>query len=222
MHVLMLGRAVAVEEVAAHVHDGGVVPHHAHARLFGDLGYRCGLEVLLVRERDERVHVPGRQRHGHALLALGDGELRAVQALVLLGHLVQVDEQAIGQLAHGHGHAARAEVVAALDHAARVAAAEQALDLALHGRVALLHLGPARLERLQLVRLRRTRRAADAVAARAPAQKHDHVARGRRLAPHVVGRRRAHHRADLHALGGVAGMVQLVHLAGCQADLVAV
>ena len=43
-----------------------------------------------------------------------------------------------------------------------------------------------------------------------------------RLATHVVGRRRAHHRADLHALGGVAGMVQLVHLAGCQADLVAV
>ena len=222
MHVLVLGRAVAVEEVAAHVHDGGAVPLHAHARLFRDLGDGRGLEVLLVRERDERVHVLGRERHGHALLALGDGELRAVQALVLLRHLVQIDEQAVGQLAHGHGHAARAEVVAALDHAARVAAAEQALDLALHGRVALLHLGAAAFERFQLVRLRGTRGAADAVAAGAAAQQHHHVARRGRLATHVIGRGGAHHGADLHALRGVTGMVQLVHLAGRQADLVAV
>ncbi len=90
-----------------------------------------------------------RQRHGHALLALGDGELGAVEAVVLLGHAIQVDEQAVGQLAHGHRHAARAEVVAALDHAARVAATEQALHLALDRRIALLHLGAAALERLQ-------------------------------------------------------------------------
>ncbi len=38
----------------------------------------------------------------------------------------------------------------------------------------------------------------------------------------MVGRRRGHDRADLHALGHIAGVVDLVHLAGGQADLVAV
>ena len=38
----------------------------------------------------------------------------------------------------------------------------------------------------------------------------------------LAGGRRAHHRADLHALGHVAGVIQLVHLAGGKADLVAV
>ena len=32
----------------------------------------------------------------------------------------------------------------------------------------------------------------------------------------------AHHRADLHALGHIAGVVHLIHLPGGQADLVAV
>ena len=221
-HVLVLRRAVAVEEVAAHVHDGGAVPLHAHARLLRHRGDRGCLEVLFVRVADELVHVLGRQGNGHALLALGDGQLGAVKAVVLLRHLVEVDEQAVGQLADGHGHAARAEVVAALDQLASVAPTEQALDLALHGRVALLHLGAAAFERFQLVRLRGTRGAADAVAAGAAAQQHHHVARRGRLATHVIGRGGAHHGADLHALRGVTGMVQLVHLAGRQADLVAV
>ena len=42
------------------------------------------------------------------------------------------------------------------------------------------------------------------------------------LAADVVSRGRAHHRADLHALGDVAGVVDLIHLPGGQADLVAV
>ena len=49
----------------------------------------------------------------HALLRLGDGELGAVQTVVLLRHGVQVDVKAVGQLADGDGYAARAEVVAA-------------------------------------------------------------------------------------------------------------
>jgi hypothetical protein len=64
--------------------------------------------------------------------------------------------------------------------------------------------------------LRRSRRA------RAPAQKYDCVAGYRRLPAHVFRRDCAHHGAYLHALGGVAGMVQLGDLAGGQAYLVAV
>ena len=43
-----------------------------------------------------------------------------------------------------------------------------------------------------------------------------------RLAAHMVGRRGGNDRADLHALGHVAGVVHLVDLAGGQTDLVAV
>ena len=49
----------------------------------------------------------------HALLRLGDGKLGAVQTVVLLRNGVQVDVQAVGQLADGDRNAARAEVVAA-------------------------------------------------------------------------------------------------------------
>ena len=38
----------------------------------------------------------------------------------------------------------------------------------------------------------------------------------------IRDRGRAHHRADLHALGGVAGVVDFIHQPRCQADLVAV
>ena len=63
---------------------------------------------------------------------------------------------------------------------------------------------------------------ADAVTAGAAAQQDDHVAGGGALAAHVVGRGSAHNGADLHALGHVAGVIDLVHLAGSKADLVAV
>ncbi len=170
----------------------------------------------------ELVHVLGGERHGHALLGLADGELRAVEALVLLRNLVQVDVQAVRQLADRDGDATCTKVVTALDEAARVLAAEQALELALGGGVALLHLCAVLLEGLDVVRLGAAGCAADAVAAGAAAQKHDLIAGRGALAANVTRGRRAHHGADLHALRDVARVVQLVHLAGREADLVAV
>ncbi len=222
VHALVLGRAVGVKELAAHVHDGLAVPHHAQARLGRHSCHLGCLEVLLVSIADELGHVLGREGHGHALLALGDGQLSAVEALVLLRNLVEVNEQAVGQLADGHAHAAGAEVVAALDEAAGVLATEEALQLALDGRVALLHLGTAGLKALQLVGLGAAGGAANAVATGATAQKHDDVTRGRALAAHVLCRGGTHHGADLHALGHIARVIELVDLAGCQANLVAV
>ena len=62
---------------------------------------------------DELVHVLRGQSHGHTLLALADGQLSAVEAVILLGDLVQVDIQAAHlfmvsvlifklQIVHGH------------------------------------------------------------------------------------------------------------------------
>ena len=175
-----------------------------------------------MRTAQEFVHVVGCDGAGHAFLRLGNGELGAVEAVVFLRDLVQIDAQTVGELADGHRNAARAEVVAAFDQAARLATTEQALNFALLGRISLLHLGAARLQAVKVVLLGGTRRAADAVAASSPAQKHHDVARSRGFATHVVGRRGRHHRADLHALGNIAGVVQFVDLARCKADLVTV
>ena len=75
---------------------------------------------------------------------------------------------------------------------------------------------------MRIVCLGRAGGPADAVAARGAAQQDHHVPRHRALAAHVLFRRRCNHRADFHALGRIAGMVELVHDARRKADLVAV
>ena len=222
MNALVLGGAVGIQERTADVHDGAAVPFHAKARFLGYRGNHGGLEVFLVRVADELFHVFSGQGNAHALLALGDGKLGAVEAVVLLRNRVQVDEQAVAQLADGNGNAAGAEVVAALDKAACLAAAEQALDLALDRRVALLHLGARLLHAFHVLRFGGTGGAADAVTAGAAAQQHDLIARSGLFAAYMAGRGGAHHGAHFHALGHVTRVVQLVHLAGCQTYLVAV
>ena len=142
-HARVLGRAVGVQELAAQGDDGGAVPVHGQARLGNDLGHDHGREVFPGGRGDELLRVLGRNDHGHALLGLGDGKLGAVQAVVLAGHGVEINAQAVRELADGHRYAARAEVVAAQDHARDLRVAEQALQLALLGRIALLHLRAA-------------------------------------------------------------------------------
>ena len=106
-----------------------------------------------------------------------------------------------------------------LNQAGDLRVAEQALDFALGGRVALLHLGAAHLDRFLRVRLAGTGRTADSVTARAAAQQDDDVARLRLLAHHILLRGGADHRADLHALRHITGVVQLGDLAGRQAEV---
>jgi len=218
---VLLG-TVGVQELAADVHDGHAVPHHVQALLLGDFRHRGSLQILFGGDGDELVHVLRGKGHSHALLALADGQLGAVEAVVFLGDLVQVDVQTVCQLTDGHGHAARAEVVAALDHLARILAAEQALELALDGGVALLDLGTAVVEALKVVGLGGAGSAADAVTAGAAAQQDDDITGGRALAADVGSGRCTHHCADLHPLGHIAGVVDLIHLPGGKADLVAV
>ena len=98
---LVLGRTVGVEELAGQIDDGDAVPCHAHARLGGNLGDNGRLQVFLGGVAHELLDVTVGDGASHALLGLGDSELGAVQAVVLLGHGVQVHVQAVGKLAHG-------------------------------------------------------------------------------------------------------------------------
>ena len=221
-HVHMLLRAVGVQEFALDVADDIAVPAHDKARLRRHLGHDGGLQVFPVGCGNEFLRVLFRHHNGHALLALGDGKLGAVQPVIFFRYGVQVNGKAVGQLTDGDGNTARAEVVAALDHPRCFLCAEQALQLALHRRIALLHLCTAGLQALQLVGFGGPCRAAAAVAARAAAQQDHHVSGDGLLTAHVCLGHRAHHRADLHTLGDVARVVQLVHHTGGKADLVAV
>ena len=73
-----------------------------------------------------------------------------------------------------------------------------------------------------VVRFGRSRRAADAVTAGGTAQQNHHVARSGAFPADIGLGSRRDDCADFHALGRVAGVVDLVHDAGGQADLVAV
>ena len=130
--------------------------------------------------------------------------------------------EAVGQLAAGHGHAAGAEVVAALDEAGHFAVAEQPLQLAFFRGVALLHFRAAAFHGMHVVGLGGAGGPAAAVAAGLAAQQDDIVAGDGLFPPHVGRGSRADDRAHLHALGHVAGVIQLVHQSGGQTDLVAV
>ena len=80
---------------------------------------------------------------------------------------------------------------------------EQALELALGGRIALLDLRAAGLNGGGIVRFGGTGCAATAVAARATAEQDDHVARLGALAADIFLRGGADDSADLHALRSV-------------------
>ena len=218
----VLGDAVGIQEGTGQVHHLVAPPLHLQPGLLGDNGHHLGVQVFLSGLLAELFHVFGVQHHGHTLLGFGDGQLGAVQALVFLGHLIQIDPKARGQLADGHAHAAGAEVVAPLDEGGHAGVPEQPLELPFRGGIALLHLGAADLHTLLRVGLAGAGGAADAVTAGSAAQQHDHVPGDRLFPLHIGLGGGADHRADLHALGHVSGVVQLGDLAGGQADLIAV
>ena len=168
------------------------------------------------------VGVLGPYHAGHPLLAFGDSQFGAVQALVFFGNGVQVDHQAVRQFADGHRNTAGAEVVAAADQAGDLRLAEQTLQFPFFRRVALLHFAAAGFNGLDGVALGGAGGAAATVPSGASAQQDDDVAGFRHFPDHVFCRGSAHHSADLHSLGHIAGVVNFTDLAGSQADLVAV
>ncbi len=218
----MLGAAVGVQELTGHVNNCLAVPRHAQPPGAGDLRNLNRLKIFIRRRRNKPAGIRRAHNDRHAFLRFGNRKLGAVQPVVLARHGVQIDIQPVRQLADGNRYAARAEVIAAPDHAGNLRVPEQALELTLFGGVALLHLCAAGFQRFLGVALGGAGRAAAAVAPGAPAKQDDQVAGFRDLADNVARRGRADDRADLHALGDVARMVNLMHQPGRKADLVAV
>ena len=137
----MLHGTIGIQEVPAQVGDLAALPGHDHSRLFRDHSHPVGLQVFLLGGGNKGRHIFRCNHNGHTLLRLGNGQLCAVQAVVLLPHGVQVNPQAVGQLADGHGDTAGAKVIAALNQSGDIAVPEQPLNLPLLRSVALLDLG---------------------------------------------------------------------------------
>ena len=222
MDSLVLRCAIGIQEFARNIDDSIAAPRHEQARAFGNRGNHDGFEIFLMRIADEFLDVLGSQSNRHALLALGNSQLSAIETIIFLGNHIQINGQTVAQFADGNGNATSAKVVAALNQAARIAAAEQALNLTLDGSVALLHLGARGLDTVNILRFRGAGRTSNAIAARAATKQHDLVARSRALATHVVCRSRAHNGADFHALGHITGMIEFMNLASREANLVTI
>ena len=218
----VLLRAVGIEELAGQIDNRHALPRHAQTGFGGHFRHDGRFKVLAVCRRKERINILRRKHNRHPFLRFGNRQLRAVQTVVLLRHFVQINQQAVRQFADCHGHAARAEVVAALNQAGDFAVTEEALELAFGRGIALLHLRAARFDGFQLMGFRRTRCAAAAVAPGAPAKEDNLVAGGRHFAADVLLRRSADHRADFQTLGGIARMVHFIHQPRCQSNLVAI
>ena len=218
----MLRGAVRIQKFPADIHDRPPVPVHPQAGLLPHHRYRAGLQVFLRRQGQEGLRVLRGHDHRHTLLAFGNGQLRAVQALIFFRHGVQVDFQPVRQLADGHADAAGAEVVAALNHTGRLSVSEKPLQLPLLRRVSLLDLRAAGFHAMGVMRLAGAGRSPDTVPAGAAAQENDHIPRGGPLPAHVFLRGGGDDRADFHPLRRVAGMIKLIHDARRQANLIAI
>ena len=133
--------AVGVEESSAQVDDFLAAPVHDEAAGVGDVGDVDAFEVFLVGLGDEITDFRAVDADGHAFLGFGDGEFGAVEAVVFFRDGVEVDDEGGGDFADGDGDTAGSEVVADLDFAGEFRVAEQALDLAFGGGVALLDFG---------------------------------------------------------------------------------
>ena len=193
-----------------------------HASAVRDAGDDRRFKVFAVSEGEEFLRVFRGNDDGHALLRFADRELRAVKAFVLLRNGVEVDIETVRKLADRDGNAAGAEIVAAFDEGGGFAVHEQALQLPFLRGVALLHLRAAGREGGYVVGFRRTRGAAAAVAAGASAEQDHDIAGKWLIAPYVFNGSGADDSADLHMLRKVTFVIDFVHKAGGEADLVAV
>ena len=218
----MLTHTVGIQERTVHLHNGIAPPFHNQPWFLGDFRHFRRFEVFFISQLGEFTQMLGTDNHSHALLRFGDGQFRAVKALVLFLHRIQIDGKARSQFADSHGHTARTKVVAALNHAADNRIAEQALNLALRGRIALLHFGTAGGQGFFRMFLRGTGGPAAAITAGTPAHEHDDITGSRHFPYHIGLRCSGDYRADFHALGHVAFVVNFPYLPRSQTNLVAV
>ena len=87
----MLRRAIGIQEFARNIDDSIAAPRHEQARAFGNRSNHDGFEIFLMRITDEFLDVLSSQSHRHALLALRNSQLSAIETIIFLGNHIQID-----------------------------------------------------------------------------------------------------------------------------------
>ena len=214
--------AVGVKEGPADIHNNPAPPAHHQARFFRHHCHGHCFQVLLSGIGQEPVHIRRVNHNRHPFLGLGNGDFRSIQTRVFLRHLVKINLKPGSQFPDGNRHAACSKVIALLYEAAHLRAAEHPLDFALRGGISLLHLCAAHFNGRRGVDLGGTGGPADAVAARASAQKDDDITRVGSLTDYIFSGGSAHNRADFHPLRHITRMIHLFYISGGKANLVAI
>ena len=218
----VVARSGAVDERAGKVAYLRTVEVHPHPARIGYVRHMGRTDIVRRTEFHEALLIGRFDHHRHSLLGLAYRELGLIEAGVFDGDTVQVYVESGSEFAYRYTDAARAEVVGFLYKFRHLRAAEEALELALLGGVALLDLGSAALERGFGMLFRRAGGAADSVAAGGTAQKQYYVARDGTFAAHLRGLYGANYGADFHALGSIAVGIDLPYVGGSETDLVSV
>ena len=135
--------AVGIKKRAGYVHDGSAAPFQDQTGFFRDMGQGSRLEVLLGCIGQELLLIFRSDNDSHTLLGFGDSQLGAVQALIFFRDEVEVYFKTVGKLADRDTDTARSEVIALFDHVRDLGSAEETLELALCGGIALLDLSAA-------------------------------------------------------------------------------
>ena len=222
LHGNVLLGTVTVQEVSRKINDILSVPVCDETIGIGDVCYVRRLEVLLMCECEEALHILRRDNHGHTLLRLGDRKLCAIETGILLRNLIEVDVETIRELTDRDGYTAGTEVVAALDQLTCLRITEETLQLTLLRCITLLNLCAVLLEGLHIVRLGGTGGTTDTITTGTTAEEDDDITRCRNLTTYVLCRCGCDDGTDLHTLCNIARMIDLIDEAGREADLVTI
>ena len=218
----VLPDAVGVQKIAADIYNFAAAPAHNQRIFIRYLGDNVRLHVFRVRVLQKFRQIFRRQHDRHAFLRFGNCQLGAVKPLVLFAHGVQINIEPVRQFADRYSHAARAEIVAALNQPTDFRVSEQPLDFPLGKRIALLNFRAAGFNRFDGVHLAGAGSAANPVAPSSTADEQNQIARLRLTAHDIFSGRRAYNRANFHTLGKVAFVVNFANLPRRQTNLVAV
>ena len=213
---------IRIQEGSGDIHDLLSSPEKHKPRALCHHGYRRSLQIFLCRILQKCLFILFVHNDRHTLLGFRDCNLRSVKAGVFFRNQVKVYPKARSQLSDGYRHAACSKIVTLLDKAGHLRTAEQSLDLALCGRISLLYLSAAGLDRRLCMNLGGTGRSAAAVTACSSAQQNNQIPGIGGLADHILPGSRAENSADLHALCHIVRMIDFFYVAGSQSNLVSV
>ena len=116
----VLGSPVGVQEISGKVQNFLAAPFHDQTSGVGDNRYLGNLQIFGVAHLNKMIDILCRDDNRHTFLGFRDRQFGSVKAFIFLRHLIQINIQTVCQLADGYRYAARAKVVAALDHTSQI------------------------------------------------------------------------------------------------------